>query len=160
MSKMQLRAIMQILQVLGISRKKLGMDGFLCRADCRSTVHTTCNDVLLQPRVHVTPSNHISWYSLGETAAPELPRSLLQSLSWARLQHGLSGNSYMLGDYLSSQMSLKVTGSPHSLGLCLSIYRHLPRGICDVTGQWCLVGWFPALLVNQKHRCSPFLSER
>lgn len=75
-SEVQLRAVMQIPQVLG---RKLGVDGALCTADPSSTVRTTYDHVLLQPRVQVSPSIHISWYSPGEAAAPELPKSLLGS---------------------------------------------------------------------------------
>lgn len=75
-SEVQLRAVVQIPQVLG---RKLGVDGALCTADPSSTVRTTYNDVLLQPRVRVSPSIHISWYSPREAAAPELPKSLLGS---------------------------------------------------------------------------------
>ena len=79
MSKVQLRAVMQASQVLGTNRRKSGMDGALCTADPSSIVRTTYNDVLLQPRVQVTPSIHISWCSPREAAAPELPNSLLRS---------------------------------------------------------------------------------
>jgi len=77
--KVQLRAVIQIPQVLETNRRKPGVDGALHTADPSSIVHTTYKDVLPQPRVQVTRSIHISWCSPREAAAPELLKSLLQS---------------------------------------------------------------------------------
>lgn len=75
-STVQLRAMLQIPQVLGTNRRKLGLDGALCSGSQQHWLHH-----LQRCPLSAQGAGHPqhAWCSPREEAAPELPRSLLQS---------------------------------------------------------------------------------
>lgn len=124
-----------------------------------STPSTTVSS--FSPGCRSPPASLWPWGSPREAAAPGTPQKPPMELEPSQAM-ARAVRKQLPVSWLSRWPN--VTGesrvSQDGLVLCFSICLHPSGGICDVSRQWCLVGWFPALLVNQNHRCSPFLETR
>lgn len=127
MNKVQLRAIMQTPQLLGTKRKKFGGQPGLYTQPIPAALSS------FSPGWRSPPESPTMWGSLREAAAPELPKSLRQSWSWARLWCILSGNRYLLVTAGVAKCHCRWQSVQDGLVLWFGICLHPSGEICDVT---------------------------